>query len=108
MHDYHLKNGKWPAALSDAMAEVPMDPFGGKPLMYRLCPDGGCVVYSLGRNRTDEGGDPADALKENLKDDVYPSNELEIRDKNWQAEMAKKAAIPSKTKSKGAPSVTTK
>ena len=63
---------------------------------------------SLGRNRTDEGGDPADALKENLKDDVYPSNELELREKNWQADVAKKAALPSKTKSKGAPSVTTK
>ncbi len=108
LHDYHLKTGKWPAALSDAIAEVPMDPFGGKPLMYRLCPDGSCVVYSLGRNRTDEGGDPADALKENLKDDVYPSNELELREKDWQAEVAKKAGISSKTKPKGAPAVKTK
>lgn len=108
LHDYHLKNSKWPAALSDAMADVPMDPFGGKPLMYRLCPDGSCVVYSMGRNRTDEGGDPAEALKGAPTDDVYPSNELELREKNWQAEVAKKAAIPSKTKPKGAPSVKTK
>ena len=85
-----------------------MDPFGGKPLSYRLRPDGSCVVYSLGRNRTDEGGDPADAIKGDPKDDVYPSNELEIRDKSWQAEVAKKAAIPSKTKPKGTPSVESK
>ena len=108
LRNYRAKNGKWPATLSDAMTEVPMDPFDNKPLRYRLCPDGSCVVYSLGRNRKDEGGDPADAMTVDGKDDVYPSNEREMSEEDWQAKEAKKAAIPPTKKPRGTQPVESK
>jgi hypothetical protein len=37
------------------LAAVPADPFTGTPLLYRTEP-GAYVIYSTGRNRTDEGG----------------------------------------------------
>jgi hypothetical protein len=51
--------GRWPATL-DALAPrylrgVPADPFDGQPLRYRRLDDG-VVVYSVGPDRTDDGG----------------------------------------------------
>lgn len=56
---YRLKNGRLPAALQDLVPEfteaVPLDPYDGKPLRYRV--DGnGYTVYSISINRTDDGG----------------------------------------------------
>jgi hypothetical protein len=57
---YRLKHGRWPEALADLKGEflrdVPTDPFDGKPLRYRR--DGeGVVVYSVGPDGKDDGGD---------------------------------------------------
>jgi ABC-type Na+ efflux pump permease subunit len=56
---YRRQEGCWPEAL-DALvptflAEVPMDPYDGKPLRYRRLPDG-VVIYALGPAGRDHGG----------------------------------------------------
>ncbi len=57
---YRLKrDGDLPTSLADVTAElsgsVPEDPFNGQPLRYRKLPAGGCTVYSVGRDRKDDG-----------------------------------------------------
>jgi hypothetical protein len=58
---YRLANGKLPETL-DALAPrfietIPTDVIDGKPLRYRLKADGSYVVYSVGWNQTDDGGE---------------------------------------------------
>jgi hypothetical protein len=56
---YRLANGRWPAALDDLspdyIAEVPPDPFAGRPIRYAV-EDKGILLYSVGADRTDDGG----------------------------------------------------
>ncbi len=56
---HRLASGRWPVSLADIpvnlLAAVPLDPFDGQPLRYRVVDDG-VVVYSIGPNRTDDGG----------------------------------------------------
>ncbi len=42
--------------MADVDATVPTDPFTGKPMRYKRV-DGGCVIYSVGRNLQDDGGE---------------------------------------------------
>ena len=37
---------------------VPLDIMTGEPIQYKLKDDGTIAIYSIGRNGTDEGGDP--------------------------------------------------
>jgi hypothetical protein len=58
-----LANGKLPDTL-DALTprfieKIPADLIDGKPLRYRPKPDGGYVIYAVGWNRTDDGGEMA-------------------------------------------------
>jgi hypothetical protein len=57
---YRLANGKLPDALETLaptlIARIPDDVIDGKPLRYRVKADGGYVLYSVGWNGTDEGG----------------------------------------------------
>ena len=56
---YHRRNGSWPTRLEQLCPEllpaVPVDRFDGKPMKYVLTDDKP-IVYSVGRNRIDEGG----------------------------------------------------
>jgi hypothetical protein len=56
---YRLQNGKLPAALSELvpafLPALPLDPFTGKPLHYRLIPRG-YLLYSVGADQVDNGG----------------------------------------------------
>jgi hypothetical protein len=60
---YQLKNGKYPASLDSLVPEfiaaVPVDPVNGGPLHYRLNSDGTFLLYSVGENGVDNGGDPS-------------------------------------------------
>lgn len=60
---YRLKHKKYPEALADLskdlLAEVLIDPYSGKPVQYKKTDDG-CVVYSFGPDRIDNGGQPMD------------------------------------------------
>jgi hypothetical protein len=56
---YKSRNGSYPenleALVPAILKEVPIDPFTGKPLVYRR--EGtGFIVYSLGSNQKDDGG----------------------------------------------------
>jgi hypothetical protein len=63
---YRRQKGDWPPSLDalapDYLAAVPSDPFGGDHLLYRRLPDG-IVVYSVGPDGQDDGGNvnPPDA-----------------------------------------------
>ncbi|MDH4270486.1 MAG: hypothetical protein OEW18_00770 [Candidatus Aminicenantes bacterium] len=56
---YRNQTGRYPENLAvlvpGIFPEVPVDPFTGKPLIYRL-EGGGFIVYSLGSNEKDDGG----------------------------------------------------
>lgn len=58
---YHLRHGQ-PAATLDALVPellpaVPVDGMDGKPLRYRPTPDGTFLLYSVGEDGRDDGGD---------------------------------------------------
>jgi hypothetical protein len=56
-------NGKYPASLDSLVpkfiAAMPVDPVDGEPLRYRLNRDGTFLLYSVGDNGVDDGGDPS-------------------------------------------------
>ena len=56
---YKNRTGAYPenleALVPGALSEVPIDPFTGKPLVYRREGEG-FIVYSLGSNEKDDGG----------------------------------------------------
>lgn len=56
---YRVVHGDWPASLA-VVGPLPEDPFTGKPLLYKRVADG-VVVYSVGPDGTDDGGDLAEA-----------------------------------------------
>lgn len=80
---YRLANGKLPDTL-DALVpafigRVPNDVIDGKPLRFRLKTDGGYLLYSVGWNQTDEGGELA--WKDRTKD--KPTVDFSIGDWVW-------------------------
>jgi len=61
---YRLRTGRLPAQLSEMVPEylaaLPHDFMDGKALRYRLRPgDGDFLLYSVGEDGKDDGGDPA-------------------------------------------------
>jgi hypothetical protein len=59
---YRLAHGDWPRSLTDLvpayLPAVPLDPFDGQPLRYRRTGTG-AVIYSVGEDGRDDGGDPS-------------------------------------------------
>jgi hypothetical protein len=57
---YRREHGSYPATLAalapSYLDSVPADLITGDPLHYRIKPDGTPVIYSVGLNKTDEGG----------------------------------------------------
>jgi len=60
---YQLKHGNYPADLNSLVPEflpaVPLDPVDGQPLRYRHNADKTFLLYSVGENGVDDGGNPA-------------------------------------------------
>src|SRR5258708_23853024 len=54
---FHLQYGVYPANLNELvpnyLKQIPMDFMDGKPLRYRLKPDGDFLVYSVGEDGVD-------------------------------------------------------
>src|SRR5262249_57314043 len=54
-----LRDGRWPNSLADVprdiLADIPLDPFDGKPLKYTRRGDG-VTVYSVGADGRNDGG----------------------------------------------------
>jgi hypothetical protein len=59
---YQLRNGHYPSDLAqlvpDFVPALPRDPADGQPLRYRLNSDGTFLLYSIGDDGKDDGGDP--------------------------------------------------
>jgi hypothetical protein len=79
---YQLRHGEYPADLSALVPEilpaVPADPVDGKPLRYRRSADGTFVLYSIGYDGKDDGGDGGSPSSARLsewvrgRDSVWP------------------------------------
>ncbi|HEX7448558.1 MAG TPA: hypothetical protein VF306_13490 [Pirellulales bacterium] len=58
---YHLQHHRWPdelnALVPQFLPDIPPDRFTGEPLKYRIA-DGTPVLYSVGADRDDDGGQP--------------------------------------------------
>ncbi len=71
LEQYRRKTGNWPERLEqltpDSLPTVPPDRFDGKPIKYRLA-DGRPILYSIGVDRFDDGGEPPD--------DEYPCPDI--------------------------------
>lgn len=62
---YELKVGRLPDSLAELVPEfvaaIPPDPMDNQPLRYRRLPHEEFLLYSIGANGVDDGGDPAPA-----------------------------------------------
>jgi hypothetical protein len=67
---FQLKRGEWPATLDQLVPEfipsVPIDPFDGHPLNYRRNADATFLLYSVGEDGVDDGGDPTNPASSSL------------------------------------------
>jgi hypothetical protein len=98
---YQLRHSRPPTALADLIpdfiARVPTDFFDGQPVRYRCNPDGRFVLYSVGENSVDNGGD-ASPLSDttsyyNLwgrKDFVWAQPATPAEVEAWRQEQAKR------------------
>ncbi len=59
---FHLKQGSYPENLTELMPDflpaVPFDPIDDQPLRYRRHVDGTFLLYSIGNDGVDDGGNP--------------------------------------------------
>jgi hypothetical protein len=79
---FQLRQGHFPATLGKLVPEfisaVPIDPMNIQPLRYRLNADGTFVLYSVGEDGKDDGGDPTPTNSKsppdlwNARDAVWP------------------------------------
>jgi hypothetical protein len=62
---YQLRHQAYPGNLNalvpEFLAEVPRDPVDGHPLRYQMLPGGAFLLYSIGNDNIDNGGDPTAA-----------------------------------------------
>ena len=72
---FQLRNGKHPAEVKNLVPEflekLPIDLMDGKPLRYQLKPEGAFVLYSVGVDGQDNGGD------------ATPTEPATTKYKNW-------------------------
>jgi hypothetical protein len=63
LKSYRLKHGNYAANLDlltpEFIAKIPLDPVDGNPLRYRRNSDETFLLYSVGENGRDDGGDPS-------------------------------------------------
>ncbi len=75
---FQLQHGKLPDALGELTPEflptVPIDPFDGKPLKYQPDPDGTYLLYSVGPDGKDDGGDPTNPTASSGSNDYWQSD----------------------------------
>jgi hypothetical protein len=65
---YQLQKSAYPGELKDLvpnyLAAFPIDPMDGQPLRYRPNPDGTFLLYSVGEDGEDNGGDRSEKARE--------------------------------------------
>ncbi|HZL13452.1 MAG TPA: hypothetical protein VFC85_04855, partial [Verrucomicrobiae bacterium] len=82
---FQLKQGKLPKSLNELAPEffatVPLDPYDGKPLHYKKNPDGTFLLYSVGENGVDDGGNPL--LEKGVTSSNYSWQNIHALDWVW-------------------------
>lgn len=82
---YELRHQKLPSALEeltpDLLQTVPIDCMDGQPLRYRLNADGTFLLYSIGENGNDDGGDPS--LEKGVTSSIFYWQNNRARDWVW-------------------------
>ncbi len=96
---YQLAHNAYPATLNELvpqyLAEVPKDFMDGKPLCYKLQPDGNFLLYSVGEDGEDNGGDPTPTSGNNWlkgRDIVWPRAATAKEIEDYQKAQGKKSA----------------
>ena len=83
---FRLAEGKLPpsteALTPKYLKELPKDLIDGKPLRFRANPDGGYILYSVGWNRSDEGGEVG-LKKESPASRLEMTKGVEITKGDW-------------------------
>lgn len=73
---YHLAHGEFPEKLEQLspqfIATVPLDPMVNQPFHYRRTDDGWFLLYSVGLNGTDDGGEMKSDDKKDKDDKDWP------------------------------------
>ena len=91
---FRAAHGRWPAALAELTPEllpaVPIDPYTGEPILYRVHPDG-AAVYSTGPDKTDDGASRDWAI---IPDWFPPETDIIFRLWNPPMRGALKSAAP--------------
>ena len=94
---YHHPAPNLPALVPDFISAVPTDYLDGQPIKYRINPDGTGLLYSVGDDGKDDGGNPAptDTKMEyrwiwSGKDAVWPSPALPDEIEAYRKEAAKR------------------
>ncbi len=96
---YQLAHNAYPASLSELvpqyLAEVPIDFMDGKPLRYKRQPDGNFLLYSVGEDGEDNGGDPTPTTGNGWlkgRDIVWPRAATAKEIEDYQKAQGKKSA----------------
>jgi hypothetical protein len=96
---YRLRHGRYPAAQADLtpdiLRKVPIDFMDGKPLRYRRRDDGTFLLYSVGEDGKDSGGDgspsPTDTQSNKqwyrMQDIIWPAPATADEVKKYEAGM---------------------
>jgi hypothetical protein len=98
---YRLAHHKWPEKLETLVpafiTEIPIDPFDGKHLRYRRLEDG-IVVYSVGADEEDNGGNLYRSGSKRLTDGPPPETDLGFR--LWDPDKRRQPPPPAKAEEK--------
>jgi hypothetical protein len=102
---YRLKHHAYPTSLRDLLPvllqQVPIDCMDGRDLRYRLNPDGTYLLYSVGEDGVDNGGDatPVEGRKPGFlsgRDWVWPRAATDEEVQAYEAEQTKPKAAGKK------------
>ena len=82
---YELRHRQLPATLDqltpDLLQTVPIDYMDGEPLRYRPNADGTFLLYSVGENGVDDGGNPS--LEKGVTSSIYSWQNIHALDWVW-------------------------
>jgi hypothetical protein len=70
---HKMRTGKYPASLEALqLGEMIIDPFSGKPFVYKTDPRFGFLLYSVSQNRVDDGGQSPYGGGPDMRGDLAP------------------------------------
>jgi hypothetical protein len=92
---FQVAHQKFPADLKELtpsyLASIPIDPMDGKPLRYRPNSDGTFLLYSVGEDGVDDGGDST------IPKSVQPPQVVSNQNSNWTSRRDMVWPVPATT-----------